>query len=1395
MKIWQSIVSKLQVPSYAVAFEIATATGYGTEFSDAFKYKNINSPKDCYEWDKWRTQFPIIPTYAEYLAWNTRNGGESANPKSNITFTQGLKIATYYHLASEWRVFFADPQTSSCFWDWSKSYPQITQSGCSKILYDIPITEWADFRHECIEGSGISPGIFALNTRHIVNSNLKEIQHWDDSGNNKLEVLAALNIPTATFYGSTDGVEWNRPELLFGGALNAFVSPHSGFFNAKPRRARRRAGSTKYPKYEARRKNRGNRVIRPAVSQAACDRLVAKFNLTIPVTCETYWQVVLANPDTIPVRILAHENWAARDVQNGRPSVAILDKNPRSVSGGEELLELLPAMASSGASKLTLYIDVEEGNKVFFPAVDQAACDKLMENFSLTFLVTPENYWKVVLADPKISLAITEGAKKALSLICEGFPAVAVLGVGNWSVAGSKYPRLLLPELELYAHDGRAVNVFYDQDDPLQFRTVNNVRAQGYQLVGALNKAGAKAQLMAWDWTIGKGIDDAKVRLVASGEDFVEWLFATVKYSRHHLTYEQIANLYKISPKRLFERDTVGDRIEFAISPTPGAIISLIAHTGSGKTYRLAEAIKFCQSNQIFALFLTPTNKLGKQAAANLGLPHRNSHEDIGEVMREAERLGGMVMCPDSIQHFRRWHHQATKKNLGVPIPFAVFCDEAAKVGEHLTTGTTLGDKYSEINESVALLIQESQFTVLAEARICEADLVAFERMSGGKKVVLYRHSRVTGKRKIKLLMGAAATIVTSLEAEVLERLGKGEKVLIPVDSQLQGEKLERLIQAKFPDLKGMRNDAHTSYLPDVDYLTTKPNEFLALHQLDYLIYSPACKAGWDLTGFWVDAVGVQHEYKFDHICAFLNVLPTSDHIQIIGRYRPNIPMTISVPELISLGLEENLGKKALKLARAREIEFNEFMCELVGKRPPMSLLQETVDDLHVHNTVRNALEKSIARYSLMRRLQDDGHIVSLERISLTTLWTTDPEYYAVLKQLQQLGKEIKEHIIEDRATAISILRLRPEEETDIKIAEEIDRKEASTPQERAQAAKIRLRRRFPQIGANHDANVNLDDSREVYLIIRKHYKLANGADLYCKLLFRDLVKYQQIERNGALLKENLVAAHHLRHDFQRVELLHHSKILDLLEGAYSHRCPEMVELKRYCLHNAQLFKQYFGFNFTEIEDSTKMYCSLLGKIGLETTYTRPGTDTGRVRFYRILDLETAQSQLDFYYGRLSELSDKHEVKSLRFTELEVKYTDQLAKANATKVKNQGKNQANLNRVKMTKCHLPNLPLEVRQFATAARTLERVENLSARINRLNARIDSLNRHISEWNDKFDSLKIAQKLRAAAKVRLEAASSKLLLLDSNKQLVDVVIPAPTIKIESEQLNLTLPRYLD
>jgi hypothetical protein len=53
----------------------------------------------------------------------------------------------------------------------------------------------------------------------------------------------------------------------------------------------------------------------------------------------------------------------------------------------------------------------------------------------------------------------------------------------------------------------------------------------------------------------------------------------------------------------------------------------------------------------------------------------------------------------------------------------------------------------------------------------------------------------------------------------------------------------------EMPDLKSMRNDRKTAYLPDLKELNISPNEVLAREQLFFLELSPACKSGISLDG------------------------------------------------------------------------------------------------------------------------------------------------------------------------------------------------------------------------------------------------------------------------------------------------------------------------------------------------------------------------------------------------------------------------------------------------------------------------------------------------------------------------------------------------------------------
>jgi hypothetical protein len=885
----------------------------------------------------------------------------------------------------------------------------------------------------------------------------------------------------------------------------------------------------------------------------------------------------------------------------------------------------------------------EEGNKIFFPYVDRVACELLVENFNLFFLdVTPDNYWDVVLAYPKqIRVGIAEGAKKAISLTAEGFPCVAVLGVTNWSVSGSD-PRQLLPELAELATGDRSIDVWYDMDDPIQkLKAFISGKSQGHKLLAELKAAGAhkKSRMMFWDLALGKGIDDAKAVMRSRGEDVRAWILGTIELSRYRETYDQTWKAYQFAPNRPIERDTVGDYLPGDIKVQPGFTTAIVADTGSGKTHQIRDFIDNCKALGIIALVFTPTNKLGEQAAYNFGIPHRNSvGEDgrpmeIGDVLAEARRRGGLVCCPDSIDWAR-----SLIKNLP---SYVVVCDEAAKVLEHLSSGTTIKDRYSEINENFAELIKNAQSLILAEAKLSEEDLLAYEAMSG-KSTLVYRHRRETAKKQVKIYTGAPGATFAALLSEVVERLSAGERVVIPTDSQRMAIKIEMFLQELVPHLRGIRNDAQTSYIPDVKELTRNPNKFLADRQLDYLIYSPVCKAGWDLKGFDDEIEGIRREYHFDAVCAFFCVLPTSDQVQMIARYRVVVPLSIACPELINqVGDEINLSGKILRKLRGEELAANIQFCGFSDKPRAEVPLQSTMDRVYIHNSIRNGLEKSIARYALQQRLIDDGHTVITEPVSLREIKGDDPDRYETLRGICQRLKVIGESIDRNWGDLIASITLSPED--DIKEATRIDRMEAPEPKERAKAAKIRLQARFPGVQF---------DCQTAYYATRKYGKSANGADLHAKLLFSDLVKAAQRERNAAILNENIIAVHHFDKTAQRVALMLQVGILDLLTEEYSQYSPELIKLQKDCVDRARNFKRFFGLNFNLDQSPTEIYRRLLSKLSLKTLPPRrPGADPAdpnqkRPRFYRVATQSLVEAEIEQTTDKIEILKAQIEIVS-----------------------------------------------------------------------------------------------------------------------------------------------------
>lgn len=123
-------------------------------------------------------------------------------------------------------------------------------------------------------------------------------------------------------------------------------------------------------------------------------------------------------------------------------------------------------------------------------------------------------FWQWLQLRPEVPIGLTEGGKKGLSLTAHGIPTIAVRGITQWHVKGS---RELQPEIAQFVSPDRVFYIAFDQDS--KPRTRRDVTKQAIALGDAIAATGAVPKFLLWDGTIGKGIDDC---LFAIGEQYAK---------------------------------------------------------------------------------------------------------------------------------------------------------------------------------------------------------------------------------------------------------------------------------------------------------------------------------------------------------------------------------------------------------------------------------------------------------------------------------------------------------------------------------------------------------------------------------------------------------------------------------------------------------------------------------------------------------------------------------------------------------------------------------------------------------------------------------------------------------------------------------------------------------
>ncbi|MBD2106711.1 DUF3854 domain-containing protein [Nodosilinea sp. FACHB-13] len=650
--------------------------------------------------------------------------------------------------------------------------------------------------------------------------------------------------------------------------------------------------------------------------------------------------------------------------------------------------------------------------------------------------------WAEVLVRPDIPVIFTEGWKKALALISQGYPAIALRGVTQWH---GKNQRELWPEMAQVAAAGRIIATAYDQDERASTRA--KVSRQARLLGNAIERAGGTARFIVWPLAIGKGIDDALAALPP--EQRRGWVDALIKQAKTPAQYrriESIARSWSILGSKLpqAQRETTGEYLPKLPLLTPGAIHWLDANMGSGKTYRMGrDWVRPWADAGGITVVLSPLNSLGQQTGEDWKLPHIHDYSTDAENQRilqgEIDASGGLVACENSAHRLLSL--------IPKDRPLLLVVDEAAQVFTDAAEGGTLQSEWAARWEDAIALMQRAAVTgaiALAEAGL-DADTIALvETLSGAAQTVGIRHRRTAIPWPVQL---HRATPASAWRGDILARLAAGERILYVTTSQKEGRRLERAARAAGISV-AHRIDSETNEGGHYRAFFKTPEVWLYQAQPQLLILSPSAKTGLSIEG----NITVEGAY-FDSVWGYFPSLDTDTAMQLLGRYRPAVPRHVWAPAYIA----PEPGEGPSQWCANRNLEQEATLYATYGgfEQAPADSQDSAIKNYLAARRQRRWAQKIQPAEVLADALRQAGHQVEVITSGIEPNEAIAAQWDAIK---EQLAKEDSDYHAR--------LEINPDTHT-LDWAIKIQRGVNSSREQRCTASKVRVMARFPGLDWN----------------------------------------------------------------------------------------------------------------------------------------------------------------------------------------------------------------------------------------------------------------------------------------------------------------------------------------
>jgi hypothetical protein len=618
---------------------------------------------------------------------------------------------------------------------------------------------------------------------------------------------------------------------------------------------------------------------------------------------------------------------------------------------------------------------VNAGARAYFPPIPLTIRQQIAARYNIA---VPEqgNFWSW-LKTSSIPIIITEGAKKALALLSQGYVAIALYGVNGGYRSkdnlGNPCTPYLIPDLVPLLQPGRSVLLAFDQDAAATTKQKVNVALARFSKL--ITQAEATVQIIQWDGTIGKGADDLIVnggaalfdRAYDSAVTIDEWRILMHLSQQLTLRPAQIVNTADLSQAQLIDLPSAG-------------IIAIASPKGTGKTKCISGML---QPGDTVAL-ATHRVCLGRNLCSRVGIHWRGDLDKFkGQFITGEAYTLKVGFCVDSLLAID-------------PDKFAgcvLVIDEVVQVLRHLLTSSTCRKegKLPALLARLRQLIQVAQRIIIADADLDDATLHYLSDLRGDRQpVYLIRNDIKATGYAVQFIQ---APNDTPAIAKLVEAIQRQDRVFISTDSKTASKRIAKLLTQL--NTKFLLLNSETSGGQAEQDFITNPDNVLATTDYQVIIATPSLSTG----------ASIEMDYFHQVFGLFYGASSTdADMAQGLGRVRQNIPRIVWCAELgINLSpVSSSTNPLQVKMALKTRTDASTTLlrCQL---REDIQTALENYDwqaDPHLQLWAQISAKTNFSmlnlRNALRTRLRHEGNQL--------TVWDleTDPVLKDTLKQLRQ---------------------------------------------------------------------------------------------------------------------------------------------------------------------------------------------------------------------------------------------------------------------------------------------------------------------------------------------------------------------------------------------------------